>query len=97
MIRDIVKIEVFESRVEIKPMEALDENSDQFLIETPYGKRWVSKSEGYVENNPIAVQDYLYFHRREIKKDMYCLDSYIDTIDKALADIYSGRYESMKR
>ena len=44
-----------------------------------------------VENNPIAVQDYLYWHRRKIKGDMFCIELYIDTIDKALADIYSGR------
>ena len=86
MIKDIIKITIFEDRVDFEHIgeHEVSSWSDQVLI----GHEWKTFSDGYVPNEPEEIRKYLRQQKRRLQEEIWHIQNIIDTIDfKLLGDM----------
>ncbi len=82
MTKDIVRITIFENRVDIENVgeHEVSSWSDQVLI----GNEWKNSSDGYIPNDPEKIYEYLMNQKRYFREQILYLQMHIDAIDLEL-------------
>lgn len=81
--KDIVKITIFDDRIDIENLGELEVMTWNGQVLTDNG--WKCFSDGYVPNEPEEICNYLMSKKRAFREQILYFQSLIDTIDLELA------------
>jgi len=83
MTKDIIKITIFDNKVDIEDLGEYEVSSWNEQVLTDQG--WKSYSDGYVPNEPEEICKYLMNQKRYFREQIMYFQMHIDAIDLELA------------